>query len=92
MYADLVLLIAAQPEDEDVVAGPIGALVFFGLVVAVALLLWSFTRRLKKVDRAREEGVYGDPPSHERTDAADDGSAGSGDSGSSGGDAGGSGD
>lgn len=62
MYADLVLLITAAPDDEDVVAGPIGAAVFFGLILVVALLLWNFTKQLKKVDKARDAGVFGDGP------------------------------
>lgn len=58
MYADLMtLLVSAAPDDNDVVAGPIGALVFVGLIVATALLCWSFVRQLRKANRARDEGV-----------------------------------
>lgn len=58
------------PEDDDVVAGPWGAVMFAFLIVATALLLWSFTRQLRKAQRAKDAGVYGDPPV-KRDDGAD---------------------
>ena len=64
----LTTLIAADdtPSDNSVVAGPIGFVVFIALLVAVALLGWSLTKHLKKVHRAADEGVYGDPdPGHD---------------------------
>lgn len=48
------------PEAEDVVAGWTGFAVFAGLIVAVALLCWSFTRQIRKAKLAKEAGVYGD--------------------------------
>ena len=34
---------------------------FYGaLIIVVALLCWSFTKQLKKVDKAVEEGVFGE--------------------------------
>ena len=63
MIVDLVL---AAPRDEDVVAGPIGFVIFIGLCLAVALLGWSLNKHLKKADRAEEAGVYGhDGAAHE---------------------------
>lgn len=53
------LIVSAVPEDEDVVAGPWGALILGALVVAVALLCWSFTKQIKKAKAANEAGVYG---------------------------------
>lgn len=53
------LIVSAVPEDEDVVAGPWGALILGALVVAVGLLCWSFTRQIKKAKAANEAGVYG---------------------------------
>ncbi len=50
------------PEDDDVVAGPWGAVMFVFLIVATVLLLWSFTRQLRKAQEAKDAGVYGDPP------------------------------
>jgi hypothetical protein len=46
------------PSDNNVKAGW-GALgVMLLLIAAVALLLWSFTRQLRKVKAANEAGVY----------------------------------
>ncbi len=50
------------PEDDDVVAGPWGAVMFVFLLVATVLLMWSFTRQLRKAQAAKDAGVYGDPP------------------------------
>jgi hypothetical protein len=64
----LVVLAASSdpvPNDNNVVAGSVGATVFVLLIVAVVLILRSFTKQLKKVDRAKEAGVYGDPPASE---------------------------
>ncbi|KAA1426059.1 hypothetical protein [Nocardioides antri] len=58
MVVDLIL---AAPKDEDVVAGPIGFVIFIALCLAVAFLGWSLNKHLKKADRAADEGVYGDP-------------------------------
>jgi cbb3-type cytochrome oxidase subunit 3 len=57
----LVVLAASsdpRPDANSVVAGAAGATVFVLLIVAVALLLWSFTRQLKKARAAQEAGVY----------------------------------
>jgi len=63
----LSLLIMAAPEEEDVVAGWT-ALGLFGLgALAVALLGFSLTKRLKNVERAAEQGLY-DPSTPKRTD------------------------
>jgi hypothetical protein len=61
MVADLSSLTLAAPRDEDVVAGPIGFVIFLALVIAVALLGWSLNKHLKKAHRAAGQGVYGDP-------------------------------
>ncbi len=50
------------PEDDDVVAGPWGAVMFVFLIVATVLLMWSFTRQMRKAQAAKDAGVYGDPP------------------------------
>lgn len=60
----LLALAAASdpvPSDNNVVAGWVGAAVLGGLVVAVVLILRSFTKQLKKVNEAADKGVYGDP-------------------------------
>lgn len=61
MIVDLSWVILAAPEDEDVVAGPIGFVIFIGLCLAVAFLGWSLNKHLKKAHRAADAGVYGDP-------------------------------
>lgn len=55
------LVWVAAPKDEDVVAGPIGFVIFIALCLAVALLGMSLNKHLKKAHRAADEGVYGDP-------------------------------
>jgi hypothetical protein len=78
----IVALAAAsdpRPDDNNVVAGWVGAVVLVALVIAVVFILRSFTKQLKKVDAARDAGVYGDeeavtdeseetgtPPSHQQ--------------------------
>jgi len=68
MIVDLVGVIGAAPKDEDVVAGPIGFVIFIGLCLALAVLGWSLNKHLKKAGRAADEGVYGDPPVATKTD------------------------
>jgi hypothetical protein len=73
----LVLASDPRPDDNNVVAGWVGAAVFVGLIVAVAFILRSFTKHMKKVEAADKAGVYGDgadtseqgsdlPPTHQR--------------------------
>jgi hypothetical protein len=58
----LVVLAAShpRPDDNHVVAGWVGAVVLVALVIAVVFILRSFTKQLKRVDAARDAGVYGD--------------------------------
>lgn len=60
----MFLLTAAPtpPPDNSVVAGPIGALVFVLLILATAFLCWNFTKQLRKTQKAKEQGVFGDAP------------------------------
>lgn len=67
MHALISTLVAAlvraeekAPPAEDTVAGWIGFSVFMFLVLAVAVIGWSLTKHLRKVDRSRDEGVFGD--------------------------------
>jgi hypothetical protein len=60
----LVVLAAAsdpRPDDNDVVAGWVGFAVLMLLILAVVFILRSFTKQLKKVDAARDAGLYDDP-------------------------------
>jgi hypothetical protein len=50
------------PKDDDVVAGPWGAVIFVLLILATVFLLISFTKQLRKAQAAKDAGVYGDPP------------------------------
>jgi uncharacterized membrane protein YkvI len=65
MLNAVVLAVASdpRPEDNNVVAGWVGAVVLVALVIAVVLILRSFTKQLKKVDAAKEKGVYDEKPS-----------------------------
>jgi hypothetical protein len=60
MFTALVLPLATSvPEDKNVVAGPLGFFVLLGLIIATALLLWNFTKQIKKTKAAQEAGVFG---------------------------------
>ena len=59
----IVVLAAAsdpRPDDNNVVAGWVGFAVMIALIVAVVFILRSFTKQLKKVDAARDAGVFDD--------------------------------
>ena len=70
MLATLSLLISAAatdpvPSDDNVKAGWVAFAVVMVLVVAVVFLLRSFTKQLKKVEKANDDGVYGESPDAE---------------------------
>lgn len=50
------------PPDDEVVAGWTGFAVFISLVIAVGVLGWSLNRQLKRAERAKADGVFGDAP------------------------------
>ena len=62
MSVDLILFLSAVgekgPEPEDVVAGWIAFAMFGLLILAVAVLGFSLTKRLKNVEAAAEAGLY----------------------------------
>lgn len=58
------------PPDDEVTAGWLGFSVFAGLIIAVAVLGFFLVRQLKRVDRAKAEGVFGDAPESDTEDAA----------------------
>jgi hypothetical protein len=64
----LLLALATDPvpTDNDVKAGWTAFAVFLLLLAAVAFLGWSFSRQLKKVKKANDEGVYGESDSSHR--------------------------
>ncbi len=69
---DLVRLTDEVPEPEDVKAGWGALAIFAGMALAVALLGWSLTRQLRKVERGRRTGVYGDVPAEPEPGTGDD--------------------
>jgi TRAP-type C4-dicarboxylate transport system permease small subunit len=58
----LALTSDPRPDDNNVVAGWVGAAVLVGLVVAVVFILRSFTKQMKKVRAARDAGVFDEEP------------------------------
>ena len=61
---DLLIVLAAdpKPEDNDVVAGPLGFAIWVFLILAVVLLGFSLVKQLRKAQAAKDAGVYGDEP------------------------------
>ncbi|HWJ80699.1 MAG TPA: hypothetical protein VNS55_00575 [Nocardioides sp.] len=59
MLAALITASTETLDDNDVVAGWTAFWIFVALAVAVAFLLWNFTKQLKKTDRAAKAGVFG---------------------------------
>ncbi|WP_182379963.1 hypothetical protein [Nocardioides sp. WS12] len=59
------------PEDDKVVAGPLGALIFGFLILSVIVIGWFLTRSLRKAGKAQEQGLYGDVPAAEDNVASD---------------------
>jgi hypothetical protein len=78
----IVVLAAAsdpRPDDNNVVAGWVGFAIMIALILGVVFILRSFTRQLKKVEAAREAGVYDEddresdsPPGETPDDVPDD--------------------
>lgn len=61
-----VATLATAPPDNSVVAGPWGFLIFILLVGAIAFLGWSMIRQFRKVDEAKEQGLYDETRAEER--------------------------
>ena len=62
LVSTLVMAKDKKPDDNDVVAGWTGFVVFVVLIVAVALIGWALTRSLRTAGRNKDAGVYGDEP------------------------------
>lgn len=55
------------PTDNSVKAGWTAFAVFLLLLVAIVFLGWSFSRQMKKVKKADEQGVYGSSSTEAKT-------------------------
>ncbi|GAB3865172.1 hypothetical protein GCM10028801_35230 [Nocardioides maradonensis] len=62
MYALTATTPPSPPPDNSVVAGPWGAAMFAFLILMTVLICWSFTKQLKKAQKAKDAGVFGDEP------------------------------
>ena len=58
------------PDDNDVKAGWGAFAIFVLLIIAVALLCWSFVKQMRKVKAANEAGVY-DETAPDTSDSSD---------------------
>lgn len=58
LHALSILAADTIPEDDDVVAGAWGAVMFVGLFLALAVLGFSLTKHLRKAQAAQDAGVF----------------------------------
>jgi hypothetical protein len=58
------------PQENDVVAGPLGFAVWIFMILAVVVISFSLVKQLRKAQAAKDAGVYGDEPV-QRTDEAE---------------------
>lgn len=58
----VILAADTVPDDEDVVAGAWGAATFVVLILALAVLGFSLNKHLRKAEKAKESGAFGDEP------------------------------
>lgn len=63
--AALVFVDDPVPDDNDVVAGPWGALIFIALLASATFLAFSFVKQIRKAQAAKDAGVFGDEPASE---------------------------
>ncbi len=50
------------PQENDVVAGPLGFAVWIFMILAVVVIGFSLVKQLRKAQAAKDAGVYGDEP------------------------------
>ena len=61
MLAALIILVDdPTPQENDVVAGPLGFALWIFLILAVVLLGFSLVKQLRKAQAAKDAGVYDD--------------------------------
>ena len=51
-----------KPEDNDVVAGPLGFALWIFMILAVVVIGFSMVKHLRKAEAARDAGLFGDEP------------------------------
>ena len=63
MRALLITLVDdIKPEDNDVVAGPLGFALWIFMILAVVVIGFSMVKHLRKAEAARDAGLFGDEP------------------------------
>jgi hypothetical protein len=62
MLAMILRAADTVPEDDDVVAGGWGAVMFVLLIAATVFLCFSLVKQLRKAQAAKDAGVFGDEP------------------------------
>ena len=50
------------PQENEVVAGPLGFAVWIFMILAVVVIGFSLVKQLRKAQAAKDAGVYGDEP------------------------------
>lgn len=68
---DLMIMLADDPtpQENDVVAGPLGFALWIFLILAVVVLGFSLVKQLRKAQAAKDAGLYGDEPVDPASDA-----------------------
>ena len=61
---EVITLLADDPtpQENDVVAGPLGFALWIFLILAVVVLGFSLVKQLRKAQAAKDAGLYGDEP------------------------------
>lgn len=70
LHALSILAADTIPEDDDVVAGAWGAVMFVSLLLALAVLGFSLTRHLRKAQAAADAGAFGDEDADRRPEGS----------------------
>ncbi len=60
----LMILLADDPtpEDNDVVAGPLGFAVWIFMILAVVVIGFSLVKQLRRAQANKDAGMFGDEP------------------------------
>lgn len=69
----LVTLAEEGPEAKDVKAGWLAFFIFLVLVAATVFLCFNFVKQMRKAQRAKDAGAFGDAPAEPADDPDDTG-------------------